>query len=479
MKHTRIRYMVVWLSCVIGSSYAIDITIDNSLTYVSYNTISYSYAWNQNHGIILYGSSTIVSEPITIQGQTIICKKQINWLYYSNARWLRLLPLDQTSLISLQLQSASYSWLSLQWGLYTDCDWVGDTHYVYGQVSYSRSGASSDGIIMWLAINTSSGSLIDPIVRANNMYYSDLWWLSGLLYDSVGWVGVIVWVYPPVTVVSSAPTGWGGWWWPSPQLSSNPTSNSSNPTSTNDASNEQYHWSAWVSWDNSLSASQPTDQVLISSGQINETIIDWLCYTRDTQVSIIDSSTRPASSEFKQALIFLKSFDMTKYSSVDQYHPEQLLTREQTAKIVSNFAMNVLCRNPDLALKPSFNDIENADPSLKPYIVMAYQLWLMKWSKSSFRPFDPITKAELNAILIRLILNKYLPENTTQHRYDNYDSTSVRLGIIKYPNPYQQISREDTALMLYRAYIKQQFALEQQNGELHYILDQEISSLKS
>jgi len=62
------------------------------------------------------------------------------------------------------------------------------------------------------------------------------------------------------------------------------------------------------------------------------------------------------------------------FRSIDDYDPNRELTREEAAKIFSNFAMNVLCRKPNKNLKISYSDVEDSDPTLKSYITLAYQL---------------------------------------------------------------------------------------------------------
>jgi S-layer homology domain len=191
----------------------------------------------------------------------------------------------------------------------------------------------------------------------------------------------------------------------------------------------------------------------------NPSITDWYCYTAKTGTSIIDSVILSTDPEFKPSLAFLYAYEITKFNSVDAFWPYSNLTREQAAKIFSNFAMNVLCRKPDLSLKINYTDINNTDPSLKPYITLAYQLWLMKWWESKFRPFDIITKAEFNAVLVRMILKSYLDESWS-NRYTNYNSVATDLWIIKQWAWLQSISRYNAALMLYRAYKNQLFTLD-------------------
>ena len=153
---------------------------------------------------------------------------------------------------------------------------------------------------------------------------------------------------------------------------------------------------------------------------------------------------------------------MTMFDSVDSFAPYRNLSREEAAKIFSNFAMHVLCRKPDMNLSVKYSDVENADPSLKPYITLAYQLGVMKGSgmgDGEFRPFDAISKAEVNAVLIRMILKSYLDEKETElkTRYSEYNKVATDLGIINQGAGAEPVSRNNVALMLFRAYKHQVF----------------------
>ena len=204
-------------------------------------------------------------------------------------------------------------------------------------------------------------------------------------------------------------------------------------------------------------------KTLFSDDEIfNPTIANGQCYTRRPYLWIKDSDTIITDEEFKKALSFLRTYEMTMFDSVDGYDPYRDLSREEAAKIFSNFAINVLCRKPDLNLKVNYSDVENADPTLKPYITLAYQLGVMKGSGMGdglFRPFDKITKAEVNAVLIRMILKSYLDEtqSTSKAWYSEYNKVSTELGIINHGAGSEHISRNNVALMLFRAYKQQVF----------------------
>ena len=194
----------------------------------------------------------------------------------------------------------------------------------------------------------------------------------------------------------------------------------------------------------------------------NSSIENGKCYTRREYLGIKDSETLVTSEEFKKALSFLRTYEMTMFDSVDGFAPKRNLSREEAAKIFSNFAINVLCRKPDKNLSIHYSDVENADPTLKPYITLAYQLGVMKGSgmgDGTFRPFDAITKAEVNAVLIRMILKSYLDESKTEGKkwYSEYNRVATELGILKQGAGAEPVSRNNVALMLFRAYKNQVF----------------------
>ena len=194
----------------------------------------------------------------------------------------------------------------------------------------------------------------------------------------------------------------------------------------------------------------------------NPTIENGKCYTRREYLGIKDSETLVTSEEFKKALSFLRSYEMTMFDNVDGFDPYRNLSREEAAKIFSNFAINVLCRKPDMSLSVKYSDVENTNPTLKPYITLAYQLGVMKGSgmgDGKFRPKEYISKAEVNAVLIRMILKSYLDENKSENKvwYTEYNKVATDLGIINQGAGAEPVLRNNVALMLFRAYKNQVF----------------------
>jgi hypothetical protein len=85
------------------------------------------------------------------------------------------------------------------------------------------------------------------------------------------------------------------------------------------------------------------------------------------------------------------------------------LTRIEMAKMVSNYAINVLWQEPDASKwTVQFKDVtDDMDKQYDNAVTKAYQLWIM-WQNvndNKFRPNDEVTRAEFSATLSRLLYN--------------------------------------------------------------------------
>lgn len=111
--------------------------------------------------------------------------------------------------------------------------------------------------------------------------------------------------------------------------------------------------------------------------------------------------------EMEQAYNFSHSYWITTEASVKDAQMNGPLTRIQMAKMLSNFAMNVLWRQPDLSkwtLK--FNDVtNNLDKEYDNAVTISYQLWIMgqNMPNNMFRPNDIVTRAEFVAAFSRMM----------------------------------------------------------------------------
>lgn len=222
----------------------------------------------------------------------------------------------------------------------------------------------------------------------------------------------------------------------------------------------QWYWGGGGGWAMStpILPMVPTPDVwhTVSPTSIyNGSIQDGKCYIRNITTSLSGTSHTLTEPQFSTGLLFAYNYWLTQYNAIDAFRPFDWLTREEAAKIFSAFAINVLCRTPNTNI-PNYSDIASADPSLQSSIVLAYQLWLMHWAPetSTFRPSDMISKQEFMTVLVRLMLNAYLPENNTDDRSRPYMTVAKDIGITTQTGvpPQNNLFRHDSILLLYRAY---------------------------
>ena len=93
---------------------------------------------------------------------------------------------------------------------------------------------------------------------------------------------------------------------------------------------------------------------------------------------------------------------MTTQQTVKSANLWWYITREEMAKMISNFATNILWKTPDTTKTCLFLD-SNINPVLVPFVTKSCQLWLMGQWVSSFKPKNPVTRAEFWTILSRAL----------------------------------------------------------------------------
>ena len=106
----------------------------------------------------------------------------------------------------------------------------------------------------------------------------------------------------------------------------------------------------------------------------------------------------------EQIKAYVRSLDnsITTQESVREANLEWKITREEMAKMISNYAINILWKTPDTTKSCYFLD-SNINPDLVQYVTKSCQLWLMgQWVKS-FRPKDNVTRAEFWTVLSRAL----------------------------------------------------------------------------
>ncbi len=114
-----------------------------------------------------------------------------------------------------------------------------------------------------------------------------------------------------------------------------------------------------------------------------------------------------SSIEFQEAYSRAKANEITTMNTIESSRMNDWLTREEMAKMISKYAINILWKTPDTSKSCYFLD-SNINPDLVQSVIMSCQLWLMWQWVSSFRPKDSVTRAEFWTVLSRLLYwNKY------------------------------------------------------------------------
>ena len=108
------------------------------------------------------------------------------------------------------------------------------------------------------------------------------------------------------------------------------------------------------------------------------------------------------SSELQQAYNWALKNEITTMSPIEKANIEWYITREEMAKMISNYAINILWKTPDTTKSCFFLD-SNINPGLVEYTTKSCQLWLMGQWITSFRPKDSVTRSEFWTVLSRAL----------------------------------------------------------------------------
>lgn len=154
--------------------------------------------------------------------------------------------------------------------------------------------------------------------------------------------------------------------------------------------------------------------------------------------------------EMDDAYKFAYANGITTVNNIKDAKMNTPLTRIAMAKMLSNYAMNVLWKQPDFSKwTVKFNDVTNKmNEEYDNAVTLAYQLWIM-WQNmkdNSFRPNDIVTRAEFATALSRLL---YSTSDWNPY-YLNHLSKLKQKWIITDDNPKIKERRWYVMIMLMR-----------------------------
>jgi hypothetical protein len=183
--------------------------------------------------------------------------------------------------------------------------------------------------------------------------------------------------------------------------------------------------------------------------------------TQNDESNAQDSSTssqddgKTYSTEFQEAYEFAKWNGITTMPTIQKANMEWKLTRIAMAKMLSQYAINVLWKTPDTSKTIKFKDVTSKkDADYDNGVTLAYQLWIM-WQNmpwNNFRPNDEVTRAEFTTALSRMAYNTSDWEyKSTSKYYIHHMEKLVNEWIITNDNPNMKELRWYVMIMLMRS----------------------------
>lgn len=153
--------------------------------------------------------------------------------------------------------------------------------------------------------------------------------------------------------------------------------------------------------------------------------------------------------EFNNAYVFAYRAWITTMGSIKEANMNWKLTRIAMAKMLSNYAMNVLWKAPANLVVPKFSDVsQKLDDDYGWAVTLSYQLWIMwKWI-TEFRPYDTVTRAEFATALSRML---YGTKDSAWNYYASHLDKLYREWIITNTNPKLLEHRWYVMIMLMRS----------------------------
>jgi len=383
----------IWLTVAVSLRFSNNIlslfpTIQTWQSIVHFNT-----AWNNFGGVIyLDWIENITGDGVFLTWSNINCSKKMKWIYFNNQRWKRFWPLDQASLVKLQSMDSSYSNLTISWWFYTNCaSWRNSTAVAW-QITHNWRWKIFK-LIAGVQMNTNNTYTLS---YSNSLQYT--WWiLSGKIFDNYWWIAnifstwsqgfqtwsdiIITWSSPQTVIQNNV---WWGWWASIVKDICKYSSTKKNLPGANDDwvdfSPSYYDKTCWIP----------------PSLQSDNTIVDW---------NIEWSSY---SAELNKAYLYAYRAAITTVWDINRADMMWLLLRKHMAKMISQYAINVLKMTPNEDIQCNFTDMWDEDIEMQESAKTACQLWLM-WLKSDWTPSDKfkpkwiVTRAQFGTALSRLL----------------------------------------------------------------------------
>ena len=160
------------------------------------------------------------------------------------------------------------------------------------------------------------------------------------------------------------------------------------------------------------------------------------------------------SDEMNKAYQYSYHYWITTKNNIRDAAVNQQLTRIAMAKMLSQYAINVLWIKPDATRNNEFADVsDKLDTEYGDWVTLAYQLWIMwiNMPNNKFRPYWYVTRAEFATALSRLLYktSDWEYEMTSKYYVPHINKLAYE-WILTNTDPYMKELRGYVMLMLMR-----------------------------
>ena len=162
------------------------------------------------------------------------------------------------------------------------------------------------------------------------------------------------------------------------------------------------------------------------------------------------------STELNNSYLRAYGYNITTMPTIQEANIEGTLLRRDMAKMISNFAINVMNKNISTWVKCEFTDTASLSKEMQYYAIAACRLWLMWYEsdgvtvKQTFNPDQEVDRGQFGTILSRLI--RWTENNGGTTYYQKHLDALKTEGIMtKIETPSQKELRGRVMLMLMRA----------------------------
>ena len=256
------------------------------------------------------------------------------------------------------------------------------------------------------------------------------------------------WKYEVTTKSASTWGWWGGWWWWGWWWGwwGGGWTTTKTDTAKADTGAVAGTWTTATTTKTDTNSEEKTDSNKDTNQNNGNNNSDKSWYEEWNQSETL---TNWYSRELNNAYRFAFRNKITTMDDISKADMNWPLNRIAMAKMLSNYAINILGKKPDTTKKCSFPDVnEKLNADYNDWVTLACQLGIMGVGIEKFRPYDPVNRWEFGTSLSRMLFG--LADGT-----DNYYSTHLKelkkRWIISNDNPNLEELRWYVMLMLMRS----------------------------